>query len=96
METKCDNIGAVNEWLSQWLLQRLSAARARAREVSDYQFAFIYVIVKPITSESSPCSSRNWKVAEFGQGVVPYAPEEWPEISLPELIEYAASKLAPS
>jgi hypothetical protein len=81
--------------LRQWLLQRLTAAQARAKDVADYQFAFIYVIVRPVASDISHCASENWKVAEFGQGVAPHAPDEWPERSLPDLIEFAALSLMP-
>jgi hypothetical protein len=93
LETSCPSQTDLAGWLRRWLLQRMPAVRRRAEEVTDYQFAFMYMVVKAVDVAVAACDKHNWKVAEFGHGSAPQAPEEWPELDLADLMDFAVADL---
>ncbi|SRR5579875_4114801 len=92
-ETVCTNRDELKHWLVSWWRARLPHLRCRSAMYSDAQYAFFYVVVGLVDPAGDPCAPSNWKVVEFGEGVHPAAPKEWPERDVVVLAEAAIADL---
>src|SRR5437879_136337 len=93
IETVCGNDPRLRAWLAGWWESRLDSLRARAANYSDSQGAFVYAVVSPSDVDRDACDPENWQVKEYAEGTYPIAPEDWPELDLVELAEFAISDL---
>jgi hypothetical protein len=93
IETSCRDDSQIREWLARWMGEHLDSYRRRAASYSDSQAAFLYIVVAPTDVHRNRCDPTNWKIRESTEGTHPYAPEEWPERQLVDLVEFAIHDL---
>lgn len=81
-------------WCASWLQERRALIAQRAPEDLAGMACYLHLEVSPGADqgEGSPSADR-WTMSVFAYGSYPACPEDWPEVPLGNLLEFAIADL---